>query len=192
MQIANLSLLLLFHVEIGWNLKYSHFILQLQTNTTLRHKTQSFDFDDISTNSPPWPPVNNTLAQNYMEDDKETGSGEWVDKVMVNNKQDVNKTENNLWQTGNGNLSEAFYQKYLQESSKVYSEQSYNVFMGSHQFNIAASDDNIDELDAATSDSSEPDLLWQFNHSKIPSLTNGIGSKSMRYVSKVAKSPELR
>ncbi|KAK7396924.1 hypothetical protein VNO78_18087 [Psophocarpus tetragonolobus] len=167
--------------------------IELQSNnTTLRHKTQSFDFDEISANSPPWPPVNNSPGQNYGEDDKESGSGEWVDKVMVN-KQDGNKTENLLgcWQASNGNLSEAFYQKYLKDSPKIYSEQSYNMFIGGNQFNIAGSDD-MDELDAATSDSSEPDLLWQFNHSKLSSVTNGIGSKIMRSVSKTAKnSPEL-
>ncbi|KAH1078940.1 hypothetical protein GLYMA_19G213600v4 [Glycine max] len=166
--------------------------IELRSNTTVRLKTQSFDFDEISANSPSWPPVNNSLAQNYGEDDKESGgSGEWVDKVMVN-KQDVNKTENLLgcWQAAsNGNLSEAFYQKYLKDSPKMYSEQSDNMFMGANQFNIAGSDD-MDELDAATSDSSEPDLLWQFNHSKLSSVTNGIGSKTMR--SKAAKnSPEL-
>ncbi|TKY61748.1 Kinesin-4 protein [Spatholobus suberectus] len=163
--------------------------IELQSNTTVRHKTQSFDFDEISANSPPWPPVNNSLGQNYGEDEKETVSGEWVDKVMVN-KQDVNKTENLLgcWQASNGNLSEAFYQKYLKDSSKMYSEQSYNMFIGGNQFNIAGSD-GTDELDAATSDSSEPDLLWQFNHSKLSSMTNGIGSK--KSISKAAKSPEL-
>ncbi|KAK7284615.1 hypothetical protein RJT34_19364 [Clitoria ternatea] len=165
--------------------------IELQTNSNPRHKSQSYDFDEMSANSPPWPPVN-SAGQNYGEDDKETsGSGEWVDKVMVN-KQEVNKTENLLgcWQPSNGNLSEAFYQKYLQDSSKVYSEQSYNMFMGSNLFNIAGSDD-MDELDAATSDSSEPDLLWQFNHSKLSTMTNGIGSKTMRPISKAAKSPEL-
>ncbi|KAK7379017.1 hypothetical protein VNO80_04469 [Phaseolus coccineus] len=167
--------------------------IELQSNSTVRQKTQSFDFDEISANSPPWPPVNNSLGQNYVEDDKESGSGEWVDKVMVNNKQDVNKTENLLgcWQTSNGNLSEAFYQKYLKDSPKMYSEQSYNMFIGGNQFNIVGSDDT-DELDAATSDSSEPDLLWQFNHSKLSSMTNGIGSKTTtRSISKSAKSPEL-
>jgi len=174
-------------------MEFDYFMLQVQSNTTVRHKTQSFDFDEISANSPPWPPVNNSLGQNYGEDDKESGSGEWVDKVMVNNKQDVNKTENLLgcWQTSNGNLSEAFYQKYLKDSPKMYSEQSYNMFIGGNQFNIAGSDDT-DELDAATSDSSEPDLLWQFNHSKLSSMTSGIGSKTTRSISKSAKSPELR
>ncbi|KAL2345451.1 hypothetical protein Fmac_006736 [Flemingia macrophylla] len=162
--------------------------IELQSNTTARHKTQSCDFDEISANSPPWPPVNNSLGQHYAEDDKESGSGEWVDKVMVN-KLDVNKTENLLgcWQASNGNLSEAFYHKY----PKMYSEQSYSMFMGGNQFNIAGSDDT-DELDAATSDSSEPDLLWQYNHSKLSSVTNGIiGPKTMKSISKTAKSPEL-
>jgi kinesin family protein C2/C3 len=114
------------------------------------------------------------------------------------NKLDANKTENLLecWQESNGNLSESFYQTYLQDSSKMYSEQSYNnMFMGGNQFSsiIMGSDDNMDEIDAATSDSSEPDLLWQFNHYKFTSLTNGIGSKTiMRSVSKTTKSPELR
>ncbi|GAU11258.1 hypothetical protein TSUD_342480 [Trifolium subterraneum] len=169
--------------------------IELQSKAVMRQKTQSIDFDEISANSPPWPPVN-SLVQNDVEDDKETGSGEWVDKVMVN-KLDANKTENLLecWQESNGNLSESFYQTYLQDSSKMYSEQSYNnMFMGGNQFSsiMTGSDDNMDEVDAATSDSSEPDLLWQFNHSKLTSLTNGIGSKTiMRSVSKATKSPEL-
>ncbi|CAK8544377.1 unnamed protein product [Lathyrus sativus] len=168
--------------------------IELQSKTILRQKTKSVDFDEISVNSPPWPPIN-SLVQNDIEDEKETGSGEWVDKVMVN-KLEANKTDNNLlgcWQESNGNLSDAFYQTYLQDSSKMYSEQSYNMFMGGDQFNsIMASDDNMDEIDAATSDSSEPDLLWQFNHSRLTGLTNGIGSKSiMKSVSKPTKSPQL-
>ncbi|XP_058738847.1 kinesin-like protein KIN-14I [Vicia villosa] len=170
--------------------------IELQNKTTLRQKTKSIDFDEISVNSPPWPPIN-SLGHNDGEDEKETCSGEWVDKVMVNKL--ANKTDDNpsnllgCWQESNGNLSEAFYQTYLQDSSKMYSEQSYNMFMGGNQFNSSmASDDNMDEIDAATSDSSEPDLLWQFNHSKLTGLTNGIGSKAIiKSVSKPTKSPQL-
>ncbi|CAL0311125.1 unnamed protein product [Lupinus luteus] len=161
--------------------------IELQSDPPFRRKSQGFDLDEISTNSQPWPPVT-IPRQNYREDDKETGSREWVDKVMVN-KQDGNKTENlsGCWEAGNGNFSEAFYQKYLQDSSNMYSEQSYNLFTGGNKYNISGSDD-MDEMDAATSDSSEPDLLWQFNHSKLTTMTNGIGSK---YASKIAKSPEM-
>ncbi|MED6135380.1 hypothetical protein PIB30_045885 [Stylosanthes scabra] len=166
-----------------------------QSKSRFRHKTQSLDFDEMSSTSPPWPPVSSP-GQHYAEDDKETGSGEWVDKVMVN-KQDINKTDNLLgcWESpgANGNLSDVFYQKYLQDSSKMYSEQSYNMFMGGNQFNMMAGSDEMDELDAATSDSSEPDLLWQFNHSKLTTMTmtNAVGSKTKRSIPKSSKSPEM-
>jgi kinesin family protein C2/C3 len=112
-------------------------------------------------------------------------SGEWVDKVMVN-KQEVSRVGNPLggWVADNDNLSDAFYQKYLQDSSKLYPEQSYNMF--------TASNDEMDDLDAATSDSSEPDLLWQFNQTKLLSTGNGIGSKTKKPNAKPVKSPELR
>lgn len=159
----------------------------------MRQKTQSYDFDEMSTNSPPWPPLNN-LGLNYGDDDRETGSGEWVDKVMVNKLDATNKTENILgcWEADSGNLSEVFYQKYLQDPSKMDPERSHNMFMGgNNQFNVAGSDD-MDDLDDTTTDSSEPDLLWQFNHSKLTSIANGNGSKARRPVSKPTNSPVLR
>ncbi|KAE9589473.1 hypothetical protein Lal_00000287 [Lupinus albus] len=161
--------------------------LELHSDITLRQKSQSFDIDEISANSPPWPPVKSP-GQTYREDDGETVSGEWVDKVMVN-KLDVNNTESMLecWEAENGHLSDIFYQKYLRASSKIYSQQSDSMFTGGNQFNIVGSDD----LDAATSDSSEPDLLWQFNHSKFTTLANENRSKARKSVSKSAKSPEL-
>ncbi|KAH1136262.1 hypothetical protein AAZX31_10G016100 [Glycine max] len=166
--------------------------IELHSNTPLRQKTQSYDFDEMSTNSPPWPPLNN-LGLNYGDDDRETGSGEWVDKVMVNKLDATNKTENILgcWEADSGNLSEVFYQKYLQDPSKMDPERSHNMFMGgNNQFNVAGSDD-MDDLDDTTTDSSEPDLLWQFNHSKLASIANGNGSKARRPVSKPTNSPIL-
>ncbi|KAK6286080.1 hypothetical protein POUND7_012259 [Theobroma cacao] len=161
------------------------------TNATLRQKRQSFDLDELLANSPPWPPVISP-AQNFRDDEKEPGSGEWVDKVMVNKQDAINRVGNPLgcWEAENGNLSDVFYQKYLQDSSKIYPEQSYNMFMGGNRFNMAGADD-IDDLDAATSDSSEPDLLWQFNQSKLSSITNGIESKTKKPTSKSARNPEL-
>ncbi|KAJ7973012.1 Kinesin-like protein [Quillaja saponaria] len=76
------------------------------------------------------------------------------------------------------------------DSSKLYMDQSYNMLVGSKQFNFNNTDDT-DDPDGATSDSSEPDLLWQFNHSKLTSITNAVGSKTKKSTSKPAKSPEL-
>ncbi|XP_054786853.1 kinesin-like protein KIN-14I [Prosopis cineraria] len=163
--------------------------IELHSNSTLKPKAQNFDFDEISTNSPPWPPVSSP-GPNYGEDDKETASGEWVDKVMVN-KQDVSKTEPlGSWGADNGHLSDVFYQKYLQDSSKIYTDQSYNMFVGGNQFSTAGSD-GMDDLDAATSDSSEHDLLWQFNYSKLPGVAKGIGLNTKASVSKLPKGQEL-
>ncbi|KAJ0054142.1 hypothetical protein Pint_00922 [Pistacia integerrima] len=163
--------------------------VEVQTNSVLRQKRQSFDLDELLANSPPWPPVV-SLAQNYGEDEKEIGSGEWVDKVMVNKQDIVNRVENSLgcWEADNGHSPDVFYQKYLQDSSKIYPEQ---LIMGSNQFSVATSDD-LDDIDAATSDSSEPDLLWQFNQSKFTSITNGMESKTKKQNLKSAKNQEIR
>ncbi|OMO82036.1 hypothetical protein COLO4_23295 [Corchorus olitorius] len=166
--------------------------IEVCTNSTMRQKRQqSFDLDELLANSPPWPPVISP-SQNFRDDDKELGSGEWVDKVMVNKQDAINRVGNPLgcWEAENGNLSDVFYQKYLQDSSKIYPDQSYNMFMGGNRFNMAGGDD-MDDLDAATSDSSEPDLLWQFNQSKLSSITNGIESKPKKPTSKSARNPEL-
>ncbi|KAK8998224.1 hypothetical protein V6N11_083617 [Hibiscus sabdariffa] len=162
----------------------------VRTNTTLRQENQIFALDELLANSPPWPPVTSPTP-NFQDDEKEPSSGEWVDKVMVN-KQDDNPL--GCWEVENGKLSDVFFQKYLQDSSKICPDQSpYNMFMGGNRFNMAATDD-LDDLDAATSDSSEPDLLWQFNQSKLSSITHGIGigigSKTKKPTPKSASTPE--
>ncbi|XP_071689851.1 kinesin-like protein KIN-14I [Rutidosis leptorrhynchoides] len=133
-----------------------------------RQKTQSVDLDELLGNSPPWPPVCSSPGESYGEEEREIGSGDWVDKVMVN-KQDGSRGNVGTWDAEHSRISDGFYQKYLPE-------QSYNMFPAGNGFDVATTDD-LDELDAATSDSSEHDLLWQFNRSKLSSLTNGSMSK---------------
>ncbi|XVE73369.1 hypothetical protein DITRI_Ditri11bG0112500 [Diplodiscus trichospermus] len=164
--------------------------IEVCMNSTMRQKKPSFDLDELLANSPPWPPVISP-TQNFRDDEKEPGSGEWVDKVMVNKQDVINRGGNPLrcWEAENGNLSDVFYQKYLEDSSKVYPEQSYKMFMAGNRFNMAGADE-IDDLDAAISDSSEPDLLWQFNQSKLSSITNGIESKPKKPTSKSVRNPE--
>ncbi|KAF2325128.1 hypothetical protein GH714_022927 [Hevea brasiliensis] len=164
--------------------------MEVHTNSTSGQKRQSFDLDELLANSPPWPPVISP-NKNYGEDEKEMGSGEWVDKVMVNKQDAVNRVQNpqGCWEADNGHLPDLFYQKYLSHSSKIYPEQSYNMLMGNNRFNI--SNEDMDDLDAATSDSSEPDLLWQFNQTKLSGMANGIESKTKKPNSKAAKEPDL-
>ncbi|XP_074278991.1 kinesin-like protein KIN-14I [Silene latifolia] len=162
------------------------------SKSTSRQKRQSFDLDELLKNSPPWPPVI-TPVQNCGDEEKDTDSGEWVDKIMVNKQDSIPKPENQLrcWEAENGDMTDSsFYQKYFPDGPKLYSDQSYNIFSGSNQFEVTHGDD-LNELDAATSDSSEPDLLWQFNHSKLPTLSNGNGMKTKKFDVKPSKSPEL-
>ncbi|CAN1860091.1 Kinesin-like protein KIN-14I [Linum perenne] len=163
---------------------------RVRSNAMSRQKSQSFDLDELLTSSPPWPPVTSP-SQNYGEDEREVGSVGWVDKVMVNKQEAANRLESSLgtWEADNGLFPEAFYQKYLSDSnSKTQSQQPYNMFMGN------AGTDELDDLDAATtSDSSEPDLLWQFNQSKLTTIGSVMESKNKRTpTSRSSKAPDSR
>ncbi|PIN24162.1 Kinesin (KAR3 subfamily) [Handroanthus impetiginosus] len=140
--------------------------IEVRANSALRQKTQSLDLDELLGNSPMWPPVS-SLCQNKKDDDREVASDEWVDKLMVN-KQDSIGVENPLaWKP-------------------------CGLFpANNNQFDVNRTDE-LDELDAGTSDSSEPDFLWQFNHSKLGSFSNGIGPKVEKSHAKQVKSPEFR
>ncbi|XP_057535874.1 kinesin-like protein KIN-14I [Amaranthus tricolor] len=164
---------------------------EVSNKSASRKNRQSFDLDEILKNSPPFPPVNSP-GPNYGCEEKGLDSGEWVDKIMVNKQDSLPKTGNRLcWETAeNGHMTDSFYPKYFPDGSKLYSDQSFNMFSGSNDFEVTNADD-LDELDAATSDSSEPDLLWQFNHSKLPTLSHGSGLKSKKLDGKPTKSPEL-
>ncbi|CAN1860093.1 Kinesin-like protein KIN-14F [Linum perenne] len=168
----------------------NHRLGDVRSNAMSRQKSQSFDLDELLTSSPPWPPVTSP-SQNYGEDEREVGSVGWVDKVMVNKQEAANRLESSLgtWEADNGLFPEAFYQKYLSDSnSKTQSQQPYNMFMGN------AGTDELDDLDAATtSDSSEPDLLWQFNQSKLTTIGSVMESKNKRTpTSRSSKAPDSR
>ncbi|KAJ8547399.1 hypothetical protein K7X08_010985 [Anisodus acutangulus] len=165
--------------------------IEISSNSAFRQKRPSFDLDELLENSPSWPPVNSP-CENYAGYEKDMGTGEWVDKVMVNKQDSIHGAGKpfGYWESENG-MSDAFAQKYLSESSKLCQEKSSNLFPLSDHFDITPADE-LEEFDATTSDSSEPDLLWQFNNSKLNSFTNGNESKILRPNPKHAKSPETR
>lgn len=166
--------------------------IEVHNNSVLRRKSQNFDLDELLSNSPPWPPVSSP-GQHLGEEEREMSSGEWVDKVMVNKLDASHGAPNTFgqWEPNNGQMSDVFYQKYLSDSSKSYMDSSYNIFSGSNQFDAATTED-LDELDAGTSDSSETDLLWQLNQAKFANLTSEIGSKIPKSGPKLGKTPDLR
>ncbi|XP_010506786.1 PREDICTED: kinesin-like protein KIN-14G [Camelina sativa] len=167
--------------------------VEIHNNNIMAKKAESCEVEEITVNSPPWPPVASP-GQAYREDDPSFGSSEWVDKVMVNNRQDEMRRVESLWGGGTtdngiggiGILPEDFYRRDLSsDTSRIFSEHSYNIFMGNNN--------SIDDLDAATSDSSEPDLLWQTNQSsKIPTRSNTESKPKKQPVSKAIRSPQFR
>ena len=112
--------------------------------------------------------------------------------VMVNKQDVVPRVPNPLgcWETENRNLPDAFYQKLISDSSKLFPDQSYNIFMENNRYDIANNDDLHE--DAAISASSDAVLLWQFNNANITCMINGIESKIKKPNTKPANSPELR
>ncbi|KAL0370640.1 UNVERIFIED_CONTAM: Kinesin-like protein KIN-14I [Sesamum angustifolium] len=167
--------------------------IEVHRNSASRQKRQSLDLDELLGNSPTWPSVNSPCQNNGDNERELISSGEWVDKLMVNKQDPVCGDENPLatWQPNNSNISDAIYQKYLSDSTKYYSDKSFGLYPANDQFDVNTTDD-FDELDAGTSDSSEPDLLWQFNHSKLGGFSNGTGPKVQKPNIKQSKSPEFR
>ncbi|WCJ43004.1 Kinesin-like protein KIN-14G [Euphorbia peplus] len=169
-------------------------ISEAKSSSSSVTRRQSLDLTDLQGNSPPWL---SSVAQNGTENDKESGSGDWVDKVMVNRLESIGGDENLLgqWELDNRELPEPFYQGYVRDPSKIYPEQttisSNNIPKKNQEFEAqnrrfdSMSTDGSDDLDAGTgtSDSSEPDLLWQSNLQRagsLPTKPKKTNSKLMR------------
>ena len=150
------------------------------------------DPQDLIMYSPPWSSAGSP-ALSGKEDDKESVSGDWVDKVMVNRLDAARRDENpaGQWEVDSRRLPGMFYQINSRDPSKIYPEQPYKSPPNTKdsqeydaqrsRFEMASTDDS-DELEAATSDSSEPDLLWQSNIPRMTSLPNPnvLGSKTKK------------
>ncbi|XP_042062014.1 kinesin-like protein KIN-14I isoform X2 [Salvia splendens] len=162
------------------------------TNVKAHHRRsgknrQSLDLNELLGNSPSWSSANSSRKSNVDEyDDREFCSGEWVDKLMVN-KQDPFCGVDDLmtsWDPSNSNVSDAIRQKYPPDKP-------FGLFQTNNQFD-AGDNDDVDELDAGTSDSSERDLLWQLNHSRRVSFASGGSPNVQKPIHKHTKSPEFR
>ncbi|KAJ6434549.1 hypothetical protein OIU84_018126 [Salix udensis] len=155
-------------------------------------RRRSLDPQDLIMYSPPWP-IASSHSMSAKEDDRESVSSDWVDKVMMNRLDSANRDENpaGQWEVDSRQSPEMFYQSYARDPSKIYPEQPYKSPPNTRdsqecdaqrgRFEIASTDES-DELEAATSDSSEPDLLWQSNIPRMSSLPNPnvLGSKTKK------------
>ncbi|KAK1583488.1 hypothetical protein Q3G72_024209 [Acer saccharum] len=179
---------------------------QVRKQSAIKPRRKSLDPRDLLASSPPWPTVGIPVL-NRKEEDRESVSGDWVDKVMVN-KDDILYRDDNLlthWEADNTQLSEKFYQNYPRDPSKIYPEQTMNSLIPSRRGDsqdydviqrsrseVASTTDDSDH-EAATSDCSEPDSLLHFNIQKASSIPSGLGSIKKKIQPKTAtKSIETR
>lgn len=176
--------------------------LEFRNNSASKVKRRSLDLQDLM-NSPPTLPVG-SLAVSLKEDGR-SNSGDWVEKVMLNRQSshiDIDVTSSGRWEEENRQPPEMIYQRHSPDPSKINSEQPFSKLSGNrkesqdndvhrNRYETASTDDS-DELEAATSDSSETDLLGQLNLRRVSSIPNGLGSKTKRPILKQVKSPETR
>ncbi|KAI4994538.1 hypothetical protein ZWY2020_034179, partial [Hordeum vulgare] len=152
--------------------------IEVRPNPTLRQKKPSFDLQDLlaSNDSPSWPD-SNSRVNFQMGEERETVCGDWVDKVVVNNNHSLGD-----WEGDNAALPDFFYQRY---HSGLRDEQQRPRFCSTNT-------DDSDDIDVATSDSSESDALWQFNVSSINSSIIQSGSKIKKPQTKNREASDTR
>ncbi|RLN17661.1 hypothetical protein C2845_PM02G28600 [Panicum miliaceum] len=167
---------------------------QVRANPTLRQKKPSFDLQDLLTSNdyPSWPDSN--LRVNFqMGDEREAASGDWIDKVVVNN--------NNLigdWEGDSAALPDFFYQRYHSGMREKQYQRNNTRQKEDHEYEqqrpqfYSTNTDDSDDIDMATSDSSESDALWQLNVQSMNSSISESGSKVKKPQAKLRDGSDSR
>ncbi|XP_060667800.1 kinesin-like protein KIN-14G [Ziziphus jujuba] len=169
-------------------------VREVRNKSATKLKRRSLDLHDMIRSTSPWPHVGDP-EPNGKEDDKDSVSSDWVDKVMVNKMESLSREDSlvDCWDEDNNHIPEIFGQSYLPDPPKIYPEQfgkvignkkesqDYDAQKNNIRYEMATTDES-DELEAATSDSSEPDMLWQLNPPKttITNIPNGLGQKTKK------------
>ncbi|KAK8967943.1 hypothetical protein KSP40_PGU016181 [Platanthera guangdongensis] len=122
--------------------------------------------------------------------DKEADSGEWVDKVVVNNK------SRTLCEEEEGVQEQALFQIYLNEMGVLPDQRmssSAAVRKGIHDLRKNHFDSDSDDFENAASDSSDVESLnHHFSISKSPSVADVSMSKLRRPQAKGTRSVDAR
>lgn len=151
--------------------------LQNLKKAATKLKRRSLDLQDMIKHSNAWPPASNQRL-NRKEEDKESVSGDWVDKIMVNRNDSLTSDDSIVGQ-------------WEAESKLSSPMRSPSSLSDPSRINLDDSDDQLDV--ATTSDSSESDLLWQLHSPKPTSIPSVIGSKAKKPINlRPAKTPETR
>lgn len=165
------------------------FLFQARANPTLTQKKPSFDLQDLltSNDSPSWPDSN--LRVNFQE----AICGDWIDKVVVNNNNSLGD-----WEGDTAALPDFFYQRYHSGMREKQYQRNNARQKDDHEYEkqrprfYSTNTDDSDDIDMATSDSSESDALWQLNVQSMNSSISESGSKVKKPQTKLRDGSDAR
>lgn len=161
-------------------------VMQGQKKGASKLKRRSLDIHDMRRNSLPWPHVGSQHhGVNGKEDDKESVSGEWVDNIRMNRNDSLTSDDSLVgqWEAEGKQFSPLLSPTSLSEHFKLCLEPGFDL----------ATTDESDELDIATSDSSESDMNWLIHAPNPTTISNGLASKAKKSPNpRPSKIPEIR
>ncbi|KAI4372292.1 hypothetical protein MLD38_010539 [Melastoma candidum] len=161
--------------------------IQNNSASMLKPKRRSLDITDMLANSPPWTNSASSPSLSSKEDDKESVIGEWVDKVMV--KKHDGESRGDIphgWEANSSELLNGFFQRCHSDPLMIYPE-----LPSTNSAPRSLPNDEVEDMEVATHDSSETDLRWQYNPSKLPKNAAG-ATKQKKPNAKNGKNPEMR
>ncbi|GAB4855623.1 hypothetical protein Ancab_024244 [Ancistrocladus abbreviatus] len=165
--------------------------VKVKKNSLLKPRRRSLDPQDLLTNSPRWP-----LNNDKKQDAKDIGSCDWINKAIVNEDAldrrssygSVDEDSQKIYYQGFQPYDSFKHPSDGFESNKKDSQDPDVLRSG----NEPSPADDLDELDVATSDSSELDFQVPISLPRVSSTPNGLGSKTRKPQAKSAKSSEIR
>nr|KYP71278.1 Kinesin-4 [Cajanus cajan] len=176
-------------------------ILKGLKNTASTLKRRSLDLHDMRRDSSPWPNVSRGLGK---EDDKESISGDSVDKIFMN-RNDSMTSEDGLmgpWEAESKQSSPMLSPTYLTEPSKICMDQQPLHKKDNKddedlpkQGLDTATTEELDGNETETSESSELDLHWPSHIPKPIIGSSGLGiraKKSSNIRPSLKNPPEVR
>ncbi|CAJ1868747.1 unnamed protein product [Sphenostylis stenocarpa] len=168
-----------------------------QKNVALQLKRRSLDLHDMSSsNSQPWRPATSP----GKEDDKESISGDWVDKISMKRNDSLTSDDSLVgqWEVESKQSSPRLSPTFLSETSKICLDNSLtkkdsldnslnkkdsqdNEDLQRHGFDTTTTDESDEhEIATVTSDSSEVDLHWPVPIPKPITVSSGLGIKAKK------------
>lgn len=153
-------------------------------NSSRKPRRRSLDPNDLLSNSSNWPP----LSANKTEK-KSLTSGDWMEKVMMKqSKVDRSRTVENSGAENRKSSENCHPADDCTLSLEADKQDGQDT--DSHSIYDAITPDSIDDLEIATSDSSEHE--FQLSLPRVASLPNGIGSNNASNGNNAKKTTQLK